>query len=287
MLAMAKTIEIEAALAGLGGLRREGGNTHSPSNAKKTLQEPKRKQHFFTINNHTEEFLGGLLTYFNEHSLKYRIQEETGETGTPHLQGCVQFDKEIRSSCWDKQSKGHYEKLKGSWQDCVDYCSKIETRTGRQWDKGLPKPIKLIETLYPWQEEVKNILTSDVYDDRKIYWFWEPNGNVGKSQFAKYMYVKHQTMYLGSGKYADLMNLVFNADMDICQSIIFDIPRSQGNKISYSALESIKVGLITNTKYETGMKVFNPPIIVVFANCEPNLNDDNLSADRWVIKRIE
>jgi len=276
--------------ADLGGLGGEGGNTHFPLPETKSLQIPKRKNHFFTINNYTEEQIGGLLEYFNTHAKIFVFQEEIAPTtGTPHLQGVVSFDTEKRSTVWDPTSRGQWKPLKGSVKDCITYCSKQETRKpgGRQWTKGLPKPIRLIEKLYPWQEEVKNILTSNEYDDRKIYWYWEPDGNVGKSQFAKYMYVHHQTMYLGSGKYADLMNLVFNADMDICQSIIFDIPRSQGNKISYSALESIKVGLITNTKYETGMKVFNPPIVVVFANCEPNLNDDNLSEDRWVIKRIE
>jgi len=274
--------------AHLGGVRREGGNTQNPLPTQKTLtQVPKRKQHFFTWNNHSEDDLGGLITYLDKHALKYRIQEETGENGTPHLQGCIQFEKEIRSTVWDSKSKGHYEKLKGSWEEAVAYCSKTATKTGREWSKGLPKPLRLITNLYPWQEECKRILTSGDYDDRKIYWFWEPNGNIGKSQFAKYMYVHHKTLYLGSGKYADLMNLVFNADMDVCESIIFDIPRSQKDHISYSALESIKVGLITNTKYETGMKVFNPPIVMVFANCAPNLNDDNLSRDRWVIKRLD
>jgi hypothetical protein len=56
------------------------------------------------------------------------------------------------------------------------------------------------------------------------------------------------------------------------------------NKVSYSSIECIKNGMITNTKYETGFKVFNPPHVVVFSNFPPD--EEKLSADRWNIKEI-
>jgi len=284
MLAMAEAIEIEAALAGLGGLRREGGNTQSPSKTHTTKQEPKRKQHFFTVNNHTEEFLGGILQYFNEHSLKYRIQEETGENGTPHLQGCVQFNKEIRSSCWDKQSKGHYEKLKGSWEDAVEYCSKLETRTGREWSKGLPKPLKLITPKYWWQLEIIEIMKNEP-NDRKVYWYWSERGDLGKSQFAKYLVSRGDCVFIDEGEKKDAMFLVMAADMDIKTSVIYDMPRAQGNRICYKSIESIKNGMIFSPKYESGYKLFNSPHLIVFANAPPQHN--KLSNDRWVITQID
>ena len=43
--------------------------------------------------------------------------------------------------------------------------------------------------------------------------------------------------------------------------------------------------LVTNTKYETGCKVFNPPNIVVFANSFPE-HPENLSQDRWKITNL-
>lgn len=72
--------------------------------------------------------------------------------------------------------------------------------------------------------------------------------------------------------------------MDECECVIFDIPRNQGNNVSYSAIESIKNGLICNTKYETGTKVFNSPKIMVFSNMAPDL--ESLSEDRWKIRNL-
>jgi len=46
-------------------------------------------------------------------------------------------------------------------------------------------------------------------------------------------------------------------------------------------LESIKNGLIVNTKYETGSKLFNSPHIIVFSNMSPDVSA--MSMDRWKI----
>ncbi len=35
-------------------------------------------------------------------------------------------------------------------------------------------------SLLPWQEEVRAIVTGPI-DPRKVHWYWEKNGNVGKT----------------------------------------------------------------------------------------------------------
>lgn len=271
--------------ATLGGSRREGGNTQNPLPLQKTLtQVPKRKQHFFTWNNHTEDDLGGLLEYLNKNALKFRIQEETGENGTPHLQGCIQFDKEIRSTVWDAKSKGHYEKIKGSWEDAVKYCSKNETRTGREWSKGLPKPLKLITPSKPWQIEILEIIKTEP-DDRTVHWYWSNAGGIGKSQFAKFCVATQNCLFFEEGKKSDIMHLIFEAPEDRLHTMMIDVPRDNGNNISYKALESIKNGMIYSPKYEGGYKLFNSPHIIVFANMPPQY--ERLSKDRWSVKNID
>lgn len=268
----------------LGGLGGGEGNTHSSPLKTKTTQVPKRKQHFFTWNNYTESDIGGILDYFNKHAIKYAFQEEIApSTETPHLQGMVIFKDEKRSTQWDPKSKGHWEKLKDS---TGKYQLKEESRkpNGRQWTKGFPKPIKTIENLYDWQLDILNIYKEEP-DDRKIYWFWEGPGKVGKSAFVKYMVIKHGCLFCDGGKKSDLINLVFNNNMDECKCILWDLPRTSEGKISYATLESVKNGLICNTKYETGVKAFNPPHIFVFANFPPD-DPSKLSADRWVITEL-
>jgi hypothetical protein len=41
---------------------------------------------------------------------------------------------------------------------------------------------------------MENILL-DKPDDRTIYWIYDPNGCCGKSEFLKYMVVKHKTIF--------------------------------------------------------------------------------------------
>jgi len=101
----------------------------------------------------------------------------------------------------------------------------------------------------------------------------------------KYCVVKHKALPCIGGKYSDIMNLVFNQDMDKSNTVLFNIPRGHKDCIDYAALESIKDGLVVNTKYETGYKVFNPPHVIVFANFPPVTR--HLSRDRWNIEKLE
>lgn len=272
----------------LGGLGGEGVILNNPSPNTKTTdkpnQVPKRKNHFFTWNNYTEEQIGGLLSFFDIHAIKYAFQEEIGpETGTPHLQGMVMFKDEKRSTVWDPHSKGHWEKLKDT---SGKYQLKDESRKpeGRQWTKGFPKPIKIIQDLYPWQKKIEDIILSEP-DDRTVHWYWEATGKVGKSAFVKYCVVKHKVLFCDGGKKADLVNLVFNQNMDETTCVMWDLPRVNKSNISYSTIESVKNGMVCNTKFETGVKIFNSPHIIIFANYPP-LDMEGLSLDRWIITEL-
>jgi len=66
--------------------------------------------------------------------------------------------------------------------------------------------------------------------------------------------------------------------------IIFDVPRTNSNHVSYQAIEQIKNGKFFSPKYESGMCRFNKPHIVIFANEPPNTS--MLSEDRWIIREL-
>ena len=257
----------------------EGGNTISPS----VKQISCAIRWSFTLNNYTESDISSIVLTFNAKAKFAIVGKEVGESGTPHLQGYVEFITKCRPlSLHTEFKRFHWEKSKGDRQSNVDYCSK-DGMVG--YTKGMPKPIKIITELYDWQLEIERLALTEP-DDRTINWYWEPTGNRGKSAFVKYMIVKHKVLYCCGAKYSDIMNLVFNQDMDECSCVIFDIPRAYKNTISFAALESIKDGKVCNTKYETGVKVFNSPHVIVFSNFEPELDSDDLSVDRWNIKML-
>lgn len=82
----------------------------------------------FTVNNWTEEELGQILSTC-ESSVKYLIiGKEVGESGTPHLQGFVNFKKKVRRSTLMKQpgfTRAHVEIAKGTDLQNQAYCQKM------------------------------------------------------------------------------------------------------------------------------------------------------------------
>lgn len=236
----------------------------------------------FTFNNYTIEDIYEMETKFKEICKKYVFQEEIGKEGTKHLQGAIWLKKKMRYSEFKLSKKIHWEQMRNE-EASIKYCQKSETGTGNIYTFGMPKPIKIIDKLYKWQESIVDIYKTEP-DGRTVYWRYDKIGGVGKSSFCKYMYVKYGAITIQGGKLADIMNIIFNLNMDNIKMLIIDVPRNNGNNISYSAVECILNGMITNTKFETGTKVFNPPHIVVFSNYEPDI--EKLSEDRWNIEEI-
>ena len=108
---------------------------------------------------------------------------------------------------------------------------------------------------------------------------------MGKSTMTKHLVVNHKAVFCSSGKQSDIINVIHNSDMDVSKIVVFDLPRQNGNKVAYAAIESIKNGLICNTKFETGFKAFDPPHVVVFSNAPPLY--ETMSADRFIVTQLD
>lgn len=264
-----------------------GGNTNPTACNSKPRVSPSKKW-VFTLNNYTKEQMALLKQRLETLGEKYVVGKEVGEEcGTPHLQGWVVFKNRTRpiESIGIKQI--HWEKQKGTDQQCIDYCTKegdiwIAKNTG---EKRLKDPLEGKE-LYPWQKFVLEIIQQEP-DDRSIYWFWEPVGNIGKTSLIKHIVINNDDCIVVDGKAADAIHGVTEMvrkgkDPRV---VFMDIVRTQEGKISYSAIEKIKNGMFFNTKYETGMVVYNCPHVIIFANWLPNR--DALSRDRWKIYEID
>lgn len=255
------------------------------------IQPPQLINWFFTFNNYDVIDIETLETFFKSFCVKYAFQRETGESGTKHLQGTITLKKRARYTEFGLNKKIHWEKPLNLAKSYL-YCVKEDSR-----DKGtlpyvmnydyisLNEPLNIITDLYPWQVDALRAVSNSA-SPRTIFWFWENTGNTGKSSFCKYLCYHHNAVYIDEGKKSDIINVIYNIKNINSKSIIvIDIPRDNGNNVSYKAIESIKNGVIMNTKYETGMRLFNSPHIMIFSNLPPN--EEKLSSDRWYIKKIE
>jgi len=137
--------------------------------------------------------------------------------------------------------------------------------------RGKVKPQQNV-TLRQWQLDLMTKLNGPV-DTRKIMWYWENTGNVGKSWMATYLLTNHGATVVSSGKTADIAYL-----LDQPKIVVFDLSRSSLEHINYGVMEDIKNGRIFSPKYESAIKAFAIPHIVVFANQQCEVG--KFSADR-------
>jgi len=145
--------------------------------------------------------------------------------------------------------------------------------------------------LWSWQQRLGEML-QNIPDPRKVYWFWESEGNKGKSFMARYLASTQGALILETGRKVDLAH-IFVTTIPTPKIVIFDLSRtaapSEDSKHSpidvvYSLMESIKNGYIVSTKYDSKGLSFTVPHVVVFANFEPD--QSKMSLDRWQIHNI-
>lgn len=122
-------------------------------------------------------------------------------------------------------------------------------------------PIPLMEgILRPWQQRLLDIVTGDAHP-RRIYWFYDAVGNKGKSWMATYLARNYGALVLSNGKSADIAHVY-----DKHPIVVWDLSRCQIENVNYGPMEDIKNGRIFSPKYDSCVKLFPIPHVVVFAN---------------------
>lgn len=97
----------------------------------------------FTINNpelNPEPFLENVKSW---PGLTYVVfQKELSDSGTPHYQGYLEFQRKKRLSVIRQLCpRGHFETRRGTTQQAIDYATKEDTRTAGPWTWGEPLQI--------------------------------------------------------------------------------------------------------------------------------------------------
>ncbi len=271
-------------------IQRESAGNNSTADSENGKEEKKQispsKHWCVTWNNYPKDWFEKFMIHRSEIS-GYIFGEEVGECGTPHIQGYIRFKWKKRPLSLYKF--GHWAVCKDSknkYKNAIEYCRKDGNyKQENVWKK--PKVLSY-EQLYVWQKEIVDIIRSEP-DDRTIHWYWETTGNVGKSALCKYICMNHEAI-ICSGRAADMKFLVANwlkTKGTAPEIIIFDVPRSSLEYLSYSGIEEIKNGLFASTKYECEMVCMNSPHIIIFANEPPSEDKEEImSKDRWRVREV-
>lgn len=213
---------------------------------------------------------------------KFVFQKEKGNTtGYLHWQICIRLKvKERFSTVKNYFPHGaHIEQARNGFKS-FNYCSKEDTRIEGPYDEN-SSFVPIIPLTQDWQINLKNELLENPPDYRKIIFIVDYVGGKGKSSFAKHMYMIKKAQYFNNAKSADIS---FCLDEKGPNILIFDLCRSSQDHINYEVIENVKNGLLFSGKYESKVKCFNTPHIVVMMNESPN--KDKLSKDRYDIREI-
>lgn len=220
----------------------------------------------------------------------YCFQLEESDSGFLHYQGRISLVKkrrlnEILKVIKPLLNKIHLTATSNNGLEQNFYVIKLDTRKEGPWADTdikppyIPRQIREIERLRPWQEAV--IEKSQIWDTRNINIILDTQGNIGKSTLSTYMGVyKYGRMLPYCNDYKDIMRMVMDMPTSTCYLI--DLPRAiNKDKLfqMYGAIETIKSGYAFDDRYHFKEKYFDCPNIWVFTNVLPDTG--LLSMDRW------
>jgi len=268
-------------------------NEKVSKNTKVTKSEGNTNPRFtkvcLTLNNYTDDDFTNLIEECTKMKYKFIIGKEVGANGTKHLQGYIEFGKQISlKGLKELNDKAHWEKARGNRDQNFTYCSK-DGEYETNLSAPVIKPVRKLNTLSElrdWQKECLKRL--DEQNDRQVLWVWEKKGGFGKSAFAKYLAITRNALIVG-GKGHDIRcgvaKFIEKYEGFDTHTFVLDFTRTIENYISYQAIEEVKNGAFFSGKYESCMVLFNNPKVIIFANFKPDMSA--LSEDRWDIMKLE
>lgn len=187
----------------------------------------------------------------------------------------------------DQKKQGEKEKEK--WEEIWKFAkeNKLEDIPAKQrvmYYKTFLSIAKDFDTTKPdcpdivlkdWQQNLFDALQEPV-DSRIMHIIIDPVGGAGKSTFCRYLINKLEGVHIfGSGASKDIAYAIKQPYPKIC---LFDFARCTAEARPWNIVEQVKNGMVFNSKYESGMKYFPTPHVVVFTNQEPE--QGKLSLDR-------
>lgn len=257
-----------------------------------TKQCPPSRHWVFTLHKYTEEDIQDIIDSSKRYTLEYFFAKELGKSGeTPHLQGFISWPKGKKGRPFNtfKNKTIHFEKMKGSIKQNIEYCSK----EGNEYftNISIPAPINYLslDTLFPYQKEILDmVLSKDIRDDRHIYWY-VGDKNIGKSALLKLLCGLYKTHILPSTKRHALSQVA--STHEFIDTYVFNLTADkseyQTNEF-FDILECCKDGLFS-TSFGTdnnSMCITNDKLIIVMANNNPDWTKTNIDRNRIIIKGI-
>lgn len=210
---------------------------------------------------------------------KWIVAKETGKNGYEHYQIRLQTSND-QFFHWvkDHMPKAHVEACTDTWE--------YERKEGCYWSSQDTPEIRSCRFGQMRPNQVNFMKKIQSQSDREIDVLVDPKGSWGKSWLTRHLWETKQCCYVPP-TVSTVQGLIqwVASGYDGEPIIIIDIPRSwKWSEPLYTAIESIKDGLVYDTRYHAQMRDIWGVKVVCMTNTMPKL--DKLSADRWRISVV-
>lgn len=218
---------------------------------------------------------------------KWVIGIEKGKDGLKHLQVRIRMrdgkDNHGRNAFEVLKyyfPQGHFEPCSNTWH--------YEKKDGRYWTSDDTIEVRKQRFGKPrgWQKTCIEALGTQ--NDRQIDVMYDPIGNMGKSWLVGHLFETGKAHYIPpyATTIEKMVQTTASLYMDQYRPFLFiDIPRNyKWSEQVYTAIESIKDGLVMDMRYSARPINIRGVKVVVTCNTLPKL--DKLSADRWRIAQL-
>lgn len=123
---------------------------------------------------------------------------------------------------------------------------------------------------YQYQAILMDIILNQSPDHRSVMIVVHKTGNTGKNAFVKFASIKYGSLGLGSGK--DLLHIVAQNKKPYLFNLTKNAPKFNEDSELYYALQAIKDGYLTRTKYMPIVIAMERPHVIVFTNTVTEIN---------------
>lgn len=216
-----------------------------------------------------------LKKFILDHDIhKWVIGYETGRTGYEHFQVRLVYGGSFEElKMWFDDA--HIEEATDDW--------KYERKEGHFVSSEDTVSVRICRFGVLRTNQRRTLQLLDESGNRSIVVWYDKRGGVGKSFLTRYCYEKGLAYYVPP-TVQDPKTLI----QYVCAGyqgeryIIIDIPRTaQWSESLYTAVETIKDGLVYDTRYTARIRDIWGVKILALTNTFPRLG--NLSRDRWTI----
>ena len=210
---------------------------------------------------------------------KWIVAKETGKNGYEHYQIRLQTSND-QFFHWvkDHMPKAHVEACTDTWE--------YERKEGQYWTSQDTALIRQSRFGKPNKQQENFLKMLKTQSDRQIDVIYDEKGGWGKSWLTRHLWETKQCYYVPP-TVSSVQGLIqwVASGYDGEPIIIIDIPRSwKWSEPLYTAIESIKDGMVYDTRYSAKMRDIWGVKVVCMTNAMPKV--DKLSADRWRISVV-